>query len=328
MRRRDFITLVGGTAAAWPLTARGQQAQQLARIGLLAPTPDNALFAKNFPAFLAELRKLGFTEGQNMIIEHRRMDEGASEVFANAAKLIRSNVDVVVTFGPELSLKAAVAASQTVPIVMIAFNFDPMAAGYVSDIARPERNITGVVSRAPELAAKQLGLLVEAFPDVKPIAALWEEASAEQFDAAKRAAQSMHIELRSHKVENLPFDFDAAFRAIAEDGSRMVLVLSGPTFGTQRAHIADLAIQHRLPTMFTFKYYVEAGGLMSYGVDTLPIFRRAASFVAKILRGAKPSDLPVEQPTNFEFALNLKTAKAIGVSVPTSILLRADEVIE
>ena len=263
-----------------------------------------------------------------MIIEHRRMDEGASKVFAGAAELIRSNVDLVVAFGPELPLKAAVAASQTVPIVMIATNFDPMAAGYVRDITRPERNITGVVSRAPELAAKQLGLLVEAFPDVKPIAALWEEASAEQFDAAQRAAQSMHIELRSHKVENLPFDFDAAFRAIAQDGSRMVLVLSGPTFGSQRGHIADLAMRYHLPTMFTFKYYVEAGGLMSYGVDTLPIFRRAASFVAKILRGAKPSDLPVEEPTNFEFTLNLRTAKAIGVSVPTSILLRADEVIE
>jgi putative ABC transport system substrate-binding protein len=231
----------------------------------------------------------------------------------------------VVAFGPELPLKAAVAASQTVPIVMIAINFDPMAAGYVSNITRPERNITGLVSRAPELAAKQLGLLVEAFPDLKPIAALWEQASAEQFDAAQRAAQSMHIELRSHKVENLPFDFDAAFRAIAQDGSRMVLVLSGPTFSTQRAHIADLAMQHHLPTMFTFKFYVEAGGLMSYGVDAVSIIRRAASFAAKILRGAKPSDLPVEQPTNFEFALNLTTAKAIGLSIPTSILLRADD---
>jgi putative ABC transport system substrate-binding protein len=169
---------------------------------------------------------------------------------------------------------------------------------------------------------------VEAFPDAKPIAALWEQASADQFDAAQRTAQSMHIELRSHKVENLPFDFDAAFRAIAQDGSRILLVLSGPTFGNHRAQIADLAIQYRLPTMFTFKYYVEAGGLMSYGIDIPPIFRRAASFAAKILRGAKPSDLPVEQPTNFEFALNLKTAKTIGVSVPTSILLRADEVIE
>ena len=198
----------------------------------------------------------------------------------------------------------------------------------MSNIARPDRNITGLVSRAPELAAKQLELLVEAFPDDKPIAALWEPASAEQFDTVQRIAQSLHIELRSHKVENPPFDFDEAFRAIAQDGSRTLLVLSGPSFATQRAHIVDLAMQYHLPTMFTFKYYVEAGGLMSYGIDTLPIFRRAASFVAKILRGAKPSDLPVEQPTNFEFTLNLKTAKAIGVSVPTSILLRADEVIE
>jgi putative ABC transport system substrate-binding protein len=327
MKRREFITLIGGTAT-WPLAARAQQARQVARIGILGTVPENALFAIGYPVFLAELRKLGFTEGQNLIIERRRMDEGASKAFAGAAELIRSNVDVVVAFGPELALKAAVAASQTVPIVMIAVNFDPMAGGYVSDIARPDRNITGVVFRAPELATKQLGLLVEAFPDAKPIAALWEQASADQFDAAQRTAQSMHIELRSHKLENLPFDFDTAFHAIAQDGSRMVLVLSGPTFGTQRAHIADLAIKHRLPTMFTFNYYVQAGGLMSYGVDILPIFRRAASFVAKILRGAKPSDLPVEQPTNFEFTLNLKTAKAIGVSVPTSILLRADEVIE
>jgi putative ABC transport system substrate-binding protein len=210
---------------------------------------------------------------------------------------------------------------------MIAINFDPVAAGYVKDITRPERNITGVIYRAPELAAKQLELLVEAFPNEQPIAALWEPASSEQFESAQRT-QSLQIELRSHKLENPPFDFDAAFRAIAQDGSRMVLVLSGPTFGDQRAHIANLAMQHRLPTMFTFKIYVEAGGLMSYGVDTVPRIRRAASFVAKILRGAKPSDLPVEQPTNFEFALNLKTAKAIGMSVPTSILLRADEVIE
>jgi putative tryptophan/tyrosine transport system substrate-binding protein len=326
VRRRDFITFVGAAAAGWPLAARAQ-AQQVARIGFLGVAPENPFFATSYPAFLAELRKLGFTEA-NTLIDHRRIDEGVSKAFAAAAELISSNVDVVVAFGPELALKAAVAASQTVPIVMIAVNYDPMAGGYVGDITRPKRNITGVVSRAPELAGKQLELLLEAFPGVKPIAGLWEEASAEQFDAAQRAAQSMNIELRSHKVKDLPFDFDAAFRSIAQDGSRIVLVLSGPTFATQRTHIADLAIQYRLPTMFTFNYYVDAGGLMSYGIDPVQLFRRAGSFVAKILRGAKPSDLPVEQPTNFEFALNLKTAKAIGVSVPTSILLRADEVIE
>jgi putative ABC transport system substrate-binding protein len=326
MRRREFITLLG-SAAVWPLVARAQQDGQIPRIGFLTFDPDSPLFAASYPAFLAELRKLGFTEGKRLI-EFRRADQGASKAFAAAAELIRSKADVVVTFGPEITLKAASAASQTIPIVMIAVNFDPIAGGYVSNIARPDRNITGLVSRAPELAAKQLELLVEAFPENKSIAALWEPASAEQFDSAQRTAQSLHIDLRSHKVENPPFDFDEAFRGIAQDASRMVLVLSGPTFATQRAHIVDLAMQYHLPTMFTFKYYVEAGGLMSYGIDTVPIFRRAASFVAKILRGAKPSDLPVEQPTNFEFTLNLKTAKAIGVSVPTSILLRADEVIE
>jgi putative ABC transport system substrate-binding protein len=327
MRRREFLACVGA-AAGLPLAARAQQAEPVHRVGILASAPDNPLLAQNYPVFLEELRKLGFAEGGNLAIERQRIDEGASKAFAAAAEIIRSKVDVVVAFGPEIALKAAVAASQSVPIVMIAVNFDPVAGGYVGNIARPDKNITGLVYRAPDLAAKQLEILVEALPNDKPVAALWETASAEQFDAAQRAAQALHIELRSHKLEHLPFDFDAAFRSIAQDGSRMVLVLSGPTFATKRTHIADLAMQHRLPTMFTFKYYVEAGGLMSYGIDTVPLFRRAASFVAKILRGAKPSDLPVEQPTRFEFALNLKTAKALGVSIPSSVLLRADEVIE
>lgn len=328
MRRRQFIMLIGGTAVSVPLAARAQQTRQVHRIGFLGSLPGSPLMTSDYPLFLTELRKLGFTEGDNLTIEYRRVDEGASKAFASAGELIRSNVELVVAFGPEIALKAAVAASQTVPIVMIAINFDPIASGYVSNIARPEKNITGLVSRAPELAAKQLELLVEAFPNDKPVAVLWETSSAEQFDAAQRAAQSLHIELHSYKLENPPFDFDHALRAIAQDGSRMVIVLSGPTFSTQRATIAKLAIQYRLPTMFTFKHYVEAGGLMSYGIDTVPIFRRAASFVAKILRGTHPSDLPVEEPTNFEFALNLKTAKALGVPIPTSVLLRADEVIE
>jgi putative tryptophan/tyrosine transport system substrate-binding protein len=326
MKRREFITLIGSAAAAWPLAARAQQGGPISRVGILGSAPGNPLFNSGYSAFLAELRKLGFTEGQNLIVENRRVDEGESKAFAAAAEL--SKVDVIVAFGPEVSLKAAIAASQSIPIVMIAVNYDPIAGGYVSNIARPDRNITGLVFRAPELAAKQLELLVEAFPDNKRAAALWDLSSAEQFNSAQRTADAMHIELRSHKLENPPYDFDSAFRAIAQDGSPMLLVLSGPLFTQQRSRIADLAIQHRLPTMFTFKTYVEAGGLMSYGIDTVPIFRRAASFVAKILRGAKPSDLPVEQPTNFEFALNLKTAKAIGVTLPTSILLRADEVIE
>jgi putative ABC transport system substrate-binding protein len=328
VRRRDFIKVIAGSVTAWPLPAGAQQAGKLPTVGFLSLDPDNPLEVSAFPAFLAELRKLGFNEGENLVVEHRRIDEEASKSSAVMAELINSKVDVLVPFGPESVLKVAAAATQTVPIVVVAVNFDPIATGYVSNIARPSGNITGLVFRAPELAAKQLDLLVEAFPDDKPIAVLWESASADQFNAAQRVAQSIHVELRSHKLEKVPIDFDQAFTAIVHDGSRSVLVLSGPSFTAQRSHIADLAIQHRLPTMFTFKLYVEAGGLMSYGIDVVPIFRRAASYVAKILRGAKPSDLPVEEPTNFEFALNLKTAKAIGVTVPTSILLRADEVIE
>jgi putative ABC transport system substrate-binding protein len=332
LRRREFITLVGGAAAvtsfSWPIAARAQQAGKLPTIGFLGSGASGGLTAAGYAVFVAELRKLGFTEGENLIIDSRRTDEGAAQVFATAAELVHVKADVLVALGPEITLKAAVAASRTIPIVMIAVNYDPVAGGYVGDIARPKGNVTGLVFRAPELAAKQLELLVEAFPDANSIAVLWDSASDEQFNAAQRSAETMHITLRSHKLENPPYDFEAAFGAIAQDGARMLLVLSGPLFAPQRAHIAALAIQHRLPTMFTFNNYVEAGGLMSYGIDIVPIFRRAASFVAKILRGAKPSDLPVEQPTSFEFALNLKTAKAIGVTLPTSILLRADEVIE
>jgi putative tryptophan/tyrosine transport system substrate-binding protein len=327
MRRRDFIALLCGSSIARPLAAHAQQAGKLPTVAFLSVDPDNPLLVSAFPAFVAELRKLGFNEGTNLIVESRRIED-ASKASAVMAELIGSRVDVLVAFGPELPLKAAAAATKTVPIVMIAVNFDPIAGGYVSNIARPSGNITGLVFRAPELASKQFELLLEAFPDSKPIAVLWEPASAEQFSAAQHVAQSMHIELKSHELETLPIDFDAAFRAIVQDGSRMVLVLSGPSFTAHRSHIADLAIKYRLPTMFTFRLYVEAGGLMSYGIDVVPIFRRAGSYVAKILRGAKPSDLPVEQPSNFEFALNLKTAKAIGMTLPTSILLRADEVIE
>jgi putative ABC transport system substrate-binding protein len=327
VRRREIVRLLGGAAVTWPLAARAQQTGKLPTIGFLGVDRGIGIMAASYPAFLAELKKLGFTEGDNLIVEYRRIDEGISKTFAAAAELSRSKVDVLVAMGPEIVLKAAAEASQTIPIVMIAVNFDPVAGGFVSDIARPTGNITGLVYRAPELAAKQLELLMEAFPDNKQATALWDSLSAEQFNSAQREAESMHVELRSHKLEN-PCDFDEAFRAIVQDRSRMLLVLTSPLFAAQGPHIVDLAIQHRLPTMFTFKTYVEAGGLMSYGIDTVSILRRAASYVAKFLRGAKPSDLPIEQPTNFEFALNLKTAKAIGVTIPTSILLRADEVIE
>jgi putative tryptophan/tyrosine transport system substrate-binding protein len=329
MRRRAFITLLGGAATAWPFAARVQQlASPIARVGVVGPSLDNPQFAATFPAFPAELRKLGFTEGQNLALEYRAIDQGEQATFAGAAELVRWKADLLVASGPEISLKAALAASSSIPIVFTANNYDPIARGYVESVARPGGNITGVFYRQPELASKQLELLADAFPGRTRVAALWDSYSADQFGAADRTAKAMRLELSSHKLENPPYDFLAAFRDVAKAGGEMLLVLSSPLFTPDRMRIAELAIQHRLPTMFIFKTYVEAGGLMSYGVDTVPLWRRAASYVAKILRGAKPSELPVEQATNFEFALNLKTARAIGVTLPTSILLRADEVIE
>jgi putative ABC transport system substrate-binding protein len=185
-----------------------------------------------------------------------------------------------------------------------------------------------VFYRQIELAQKQLELLAQAFPERTRLAVLWDVASTDQFNAAELTAKSLPLELRSLKLERPPYDFDAAFQTMAQDAAQMVLVLSSPFFSVQRPRIVELATQHRLPTMFVFKPYVEAGGLMSYGVDQILMYRRAADYVAKILKGAKASDLPVERASKFELIVNLKTAKAIGVTLPTSILLRADEVIE
>jgi putative ABC transport system substrate-binding protein len=281
-----------------------------------------------YPFFLAELRKLGFVEGRNLLVEFRLAGHGVPQAFTAANELVAWKADVLYAFGAELALQAAAAARPPVPIVVGAANFDPIAKGYVQSLARPGGNVTGIVARWPELVVKQIELLQEAFPDRNRLGVLWDTQSADQFSAAEREAKARRLTLHPLKLENPPYNFDSAFRALAQDGAQMLIVASSPSFAQQNAQIASLAIEHRLPAMFILKHYVEAGGLMSYGVDFAPLMRRAASFVAKILRGAKPADLPVEQVSNFEFVVNLKTAKAIGVALPTSILLRADEVIE
>jgi putative ABC transport system substrate-binding protein len=211
---------------------------------------------------------------------------------------------------------------------MWANSIDPIARGYVKSLAHPGGNVTGIVSQQTELAAKQVELLIQALPGKTRLAVLWDAISADQFAAAERQAKSLGLDVQPLKLENPPYDFDAAFRSLAAGSPQMLLVLSSPYFGIYRAHIAELAILQKLPTMFIFKSYVEAGGLISYGVDPPAIFRQLGFYVAKILNGAKPADLPIEQPVKFELVINLKTAKAIGVELSTAIQLRADEVIE
>ncbi len=329
MRRRDFIVLLGGTAAAWPASSQAQPSAKPARIGVFAGAPDNnPIMGPAYSGFLEDLRKLGFGEGQNLTVEFGRSDQDFAALSAAAKEMVRSKVDVLVALGAEPALKAAISASRTIPIVFVANNYDPIALGYVSSLAKPGGNVTGIFLRQTELAEKQVDLLHEAVPDRKRLAVLWDDISASQFATAERRAKLLGLQVRSLKMEKPPYDVDAAFRLMADDGSQMLLALTSPFFALQSAKITELAMKNRLPSMFIFKAYTLSGGLMSYGADNIAMYRQSASFVAKILQGAKPADLPVELPTKFEFAVNLKTAKAIGIELPTSILLRANDVIE
>jgi len=329
MRRREFIAHVGGAAAAWPLAVKAQQDARIARVGVLGPAIDTVPAVQTaYPFFLAELRKLGFETGRNVLVEYRASGQDLSEATAAVNELAAWKADVIFVLAVEFALKAAVAAPRTMPIVMAAINFDPVAKGYVQSLARPGGNITGLDTRWTELTAKQVEVMQEAFPDRSHLGVMWDALSIEQLRAAEREAKAKGLELHAFKLENPPYDFAPAFHTLAQDGAQMILIGSSPLFSRHSVKIAELAVEHRLPTMFILRYYVEDGGLMSYGVDFAWLMRRGASFVAKILRGAKLADLPVEQAERFEFVLNLKTAKAIGVTLPTATLLRADEVIE
>jgi putative tryptophan/tyrosine transport system substrate-binding protein len=328
VRRREFIALLGSGAVAWPLRAMAQQPSKIARIGYLGPQPDNPMIVASYSVIASELRRLGFVEGQNLTIAYRHHNVPGVDIPSLAAELVQTNVDTLVADGPEAILHAAVAATDTIAIAMIAVNFDPIARHYIASLARPGGNVTGVFFQSVELVQKQLDLLKQALPGKTQATALYDELSADQFKAAKQAAERLNLEFHGIKLENPPYDFDAAFRFLAQRLPDMLLVLSSAHFTKSAPHIARLAIQRHLPTMFTFKSYVEAGGFMSYGVDYVGMHRQIAPFLGKILNGANPADIPVEQPTKFEFVINLKTAKALGLDIPPGVLAIADEVIE
>jgi putative ABC transport system substrate-binding protein len=327
MRRREFLGILGSAAAAWPFRARAQQAEKLARIGFLGPQPRTvAPMMDYYRAFSSQLEKNGFREGQNIIVEYRATDDPRGP-FVGAAELLRAQPDLLVIAGSEVALQAVIGASGHIPIVMFAINFDPIARGYVTSLAQPAGNITGIVSRPLDLARKQIDLLRQVFPDRNRLAVLYDTQSADQFAAAEQGAKSLTLQVQAFKVDPA-YDFAGGFEAAVKGGAQLVLVQSSPAFTKHRAELAELAIKHRLPTMFTFRHYVVGGGLMSYGIEFPPLWRRTADNVARILKGAKPAELPIEQPTKFELVVNLKTAKALGVTIPNGILLAADEVIE
>jgi putative tryptophan/tyrosine transport system substrate-binding protein len=326
MRRREFITLLGGAAASWPLAARAQQPAKLPTIGFLGPnTP--SLDSRRVGAFVQRLRELGWTEDRNVAIEYR-WAEGRTERLAEfAAEFVRLKVDVIVTSATPPVI-AAKQATSVIPIVFAAVG-DPVGTGIVNSLARPGGNATGLSIQATDLAGKRLELLHEVAPGLRRLAIMANPGAPPavlEMAEAQTTARALGLEVVASEIRR-PEDIAAAFEAF-KGRAEALYVCNDPLVTTNRTRINTLALGMRLPTMYNVREFVEAGGLMSYGPNFLDLFRRAADFADKILRGAKPSDIPVEQPTKFDLVINLKTAKALGLDVPPTLLARADEVIE
>jgi putative ABC transport system substrate-binding protein len=325
MRRREFITLLGGVAASWPLAARAQQAGKLPTIGFLGTTTPSAQNQWT-AAFVQRLRELGWIEGRTVAIEYR-WGEGRNERFADiAAEFVRLKVDVIVTGGA--AVLAAKQATSVIPIVF-AFALDPLGSGFVVSLARPGGNITGLSFQAPDLAGKRLELLREVLPGFRRLAILSNVGNPNtllEMGEIEATARTLGFEIAKLEIRRAE-DIATAFEAL-KGGADALYVCSDALTNTNRVRINTLALAARLPTMSGNREFIEAGGLMSYGTNFPDLFRRAGDYVDKILRGAKPSDLPVEQPTKFDLVVNLTTAKALGLAVPHGLLTRADEVVE
>ena len=328
MNRRNFITLVAGLVA-WPLAARAQQSVKVPRIGYLSPGSSSPGPFARHDAFREGLRELGYVEGRNIAIEYRFADGKFDRLAELAAELVGLKVDVIVAAVTQASL-AAKNSTSTIPVVMMSVG-DPVGSGLVSNLARPGANVTGTSSMTNDVMGKTLALLKESVPRAVRVALLRNPGNvvfqSQIWHETEAAARSLGLELQPFGARS-PDELDGTFAAIAGARADALLVQPDPILGGQLSRIVDLAHKSQLPAMYGAREYAVAGGLMAYGPDYAERYRRAAAYVDKILRGTKPGDIPVEQPTKFEFVINLKTAKALGLDVPPTLLARADEVIE
>jgi putative ABC transport system substrate-binding protein len=314
---------------AVPLAAEAQQAAKISRIGFLSPSSPSDPRTQRFrEAFRQGLRELGWVEGQNIAIEYRWAEERTERLADLASELVGLKVDVIVA-ATTPAIQPAKQATGTIPIVM-AIAVDPVATGFVASLARPGGNITGLSMMSSELVGKQMQLLKELVPKISQVALLWNPANpstAPGLRHAQDAARALGVRLQPLEARG-PGEIDSAFAAMARDRAGAVIVLVDTTFAAHRTRIADLAAKSRLPAVYGLADHAQAGGLMAYGPNLPDLYRRAATYVDKILKGAKPADLPVEQPTKFELVVNMRTAKALGLAIPPSILIRADQVLE
>jgi putative ABC transport system substrate-binding protein len=325
MRRREFITMFGG-AAAWPLAARAQQPAKLPTIGFLGPNT-SSLDSARVGAFVQRLRELGRIEGRNVAIEYRWAEGRTERLSEFAAEFVRLKVDVIVTSATP-PVVAAKQATSVIPIVFAAVG-DPVGTGLVTSLARPGGNVTGLSLQATDLAGKRLELLREVVPDLRRLAVMANVSAPPavlEMAEVQTTARALGLEVVASEIRR-PEDIAPAFESF-KGRAEALYVCNDPLVTTNRIRINTLALGMGLPTMYNVREFVGAGGLMSYGPNFLDLYRRAADFVDKILRGAKPAEIPVEQPTKFDLVINLTTAKALGLKIPEAFLLRADEVIE
>ncbi len=321
LRRRKFIALFGLATAAWPLRTGAEQGENVYRIGVLTA---GSVIPRSQSILVDAFRELGYVEGKNLTFERRYAEDKLDRLPGFAAELVSLKVDVIMTVGT-LAPLAAKRATSKIPIVMIAAG-DPVGSSLVASLAHPGGNVTGTSLMAPDLGGKRLELLKELLPGIFRVSVLWNAAnpySALVFKETTGAAETLGVELQSREIREPP-DLEAATAKHAD----ALIVVEDPLTVDLRKKIAEFALGQRLPTISGLKVFANAGALMSYGADLADILRRSVVYVDKILKGAKPSDLPVEQPTKFELVINLKTAKSLGLTIPPLLLARADEVIE
>ena len=327
MRRRDFVTTLGGAAVAWPIAAGAQQPRKIPRLCFLTFDP-GSLQSTRFAAFFEGLRDLGYVQGQSILIDYLTADGQAERYSALAAECLRLGADVIVTSTTPATLVAK-SATRTIPIVMVGLG-DPVGTGLVDSLARPGGNVTGLSLMFPALAVKRLELLREVVPQISRVLVLThlsDPVAASSVKALEEAARALGMKLLIQDIRT-PGDLPAAFEAGVKERAEGVINTGESIFAVNRARLAELAVRHKLPGVYHLRVIAEAGGLMSYQPVTALQHRRAATYVDRVLRGAKPADLPIEQPTQFELIVNLKAAKALGLTVPPTLLARADEIIE